>query len=92
VHLPIVVSCLIRKTTGASTTLIQIHGRLTAEEVAELEAACLAADGTLFLDVMNLQFADKEGLNAIRKLASEGAQVVGASPYIRLLLDIAVAV
>jgi len=54
-----------------------------------LEAACLAAQGALFLDVMNLQFADKEGLNAIKRLASEGAQVVGASPYIRLLLDLA---
>ena len=54
-----------------------------------MEAACLAAQGALFLDVMNLQFADKEGLSAIKRLASEGAQVVGASPYIRLLLDLA---
>ncbi len=90
VHVSASVSCLIRKTKGASTTLIQIHGRLTVEEVADLEGACLSAEGTLFLDVMNLQFADKDGLNAIKRLSSEGAEVVGASPYIRLLLDVAV--
>ena len=45
--------------------------------------------GVDFRTLQDLQFADKEGLNTIKRLRSEGARVVGASPYIRLLLDVA---
>lgn len=74
-------------TQQKTTTVIQIDGQLLVEGIAELEQTCAAAHPPLVLDLTYLRSLDSRGVDALNKLASEGAQVVHASPYIALLLS-----
>ena len=71
---------------GPSATL-KIDGRLTSEEVAELRLACDRVEGRLILDLSGLQSADRQGVSVLRELRTKGADLVGASPYVQILLD-----
>ena len=67
---------------------IQLHGRLTGLEIAELRAACASQTPPLCIriDLENLSGASPEGILALKELRASGAQLAGASPYIELLL------
>ena len=67
-------------------SVIAIHGELLREGVLELRRVCDRVQGKLLLDLTNLTTADAEGLNTIRHLEAEGAEIVMASRYIQLLL------
>ncbi len=67
--------------------VIAIHGELLQEGVLELKRVCERVQGKLFLDLTNLTRADAEGLKSIRHLEAEGAEIVGASRYLELLLE-----
>lgn len=41
----------------------------------------------MVLDLTDLQFADREGVSALRKLWAHGTKLTGVSPYLRLLLN-----
>jgi len=69
-----------------STASLKLDGRLTAEEVAELRRACAGVQGQVVLDLTDLQFADRQGLSALREFRAHGAQLVGVSQYLGLLL------
>ena len=71
--------------THASNT-VRIEGRLEGEVLAELDRVCRAVPGDLVLDLSALLSADERGLAALRALAAGGARMIGASPYIQLLL------
>jgi anti-anti-sigma regulatory factor len=64
----------------------KIDGRLTAEEVPELLRVCVGITGPVVLDLTDLQFADRQGVSALRELRAHGARFTGASPYIELLI------
>ncbi len=68
------------------TSSLKLDGRLTAEEVLELRQACADAKGRLVLDLTDLQFADRQGVSLLRELRSQGAQLIGVSHYLGLLL------
>ena len=68
-------------------TVLRIDGELYAEGVAELDRVARAAERPLRLDLSNLIRIDSAGLEVIRSLAEEGAELVGASPYIQLRLE-----
>jgi len=68
------------------TSRLKLDGRLTAEEVLELRRACTAATGRLVLDLTDLQFADRQGVNVLREFRAQGAQLIGVSHYLGLLL------
>ena len=70
-----------------SPAAVKLDGRLTGEEVAELQGVCEGVAGRLVLDLTNLQFADRQAVGALRELRAHGAEITGASTYIRLLLD-----
>ena len=70
-----------------SKTLVQVDGRLAAEGVPELEKVTRKAGPALCLDLSGLRLADDAGIVAIRHLRDSGAAIVGASPYIKLLLE-----
>ena len=65
---------------------VRIEGRLEGEAVAELDRVCRAVSGGLVLDLSALLSADESGLAALRALLAGGARVIGASPYVQLLL------
>jgi hypothetical protein len=67
--------------------VVQIHGRLVGPAVQELERVCRDASGPLVLDVTHLMSADDVGLAALRRLVTDGAQLIGLSPYLALLLE-----
>src|SRR5262249_13216087 len=72
-------------TTGSNLrATVKIDGRLTGEEAPELRRVCAGGSGRPVIDLTDLQSADREGGRGLR---AKGADLVGASPYIQLLLD-----
>ena len=80
-------SVRITRTTDARETVLKIDGRLRREDVGELSKERRCVKGPLVLDLSNLQSADTTGLETLKRLASAGAIIQGASPYIELLLN-----
>ena len=76
----------ITASTRGGTTTIRIEGRLEAIGVRDLRAVCRSAGNPLLLDLSGLRSADEAGIEAIRSLRAEGAQLHGASPHVRQLL------
>jgi len=68
------------------TTRLKLDGRLTTEEVLEVRRACEGVEGRLVLDLTDLQFADRQGVSVLRELRAQGAQLIGVSHYLGLLL------
>jgi len=73
--------------SDAGVRVVRIEGWLEGEAVAELERVVSGGSGPLRLDLCELRSADTAGLAALRTLRAAGASLVGASPYIRLLLE-----
>lgn len=67
-------------------TVVALHGRLTVAEVSEVERAAAAGGGPLILDLTHLVGADAEGFLMIHRLRQAGARVIGASPFVDLML------
>ena len=68
------------------TGRLKLDGRLTAEEVLEVRRACAGTEARLVLDLTDLQFADRQGVSVLQELRAQGAQLIGVSHYLRLLL------
>jgi hypothetical protein len=69
--------------------VIRLAGWLEGEAVAELERVVSGCAEPLRMELTELRSADPAGLTVLRALRVRGAQLVGASPYIRLLLGTA---
>lgn len=78
-------------TAREDLTVIAVDGRLVGEGALQLEQACRDARRPLVLDLAHLAAADDTGVVTLRRLAREGAHLLGASPYMALLLDETVA-
>ncbi len=59
---------------------------LSSQNVAELTKEHRSVEGTLVLELSNLQSVDPVGAKVLLELVSLGSQIRGASPYIKLLL------
>ncbi len=71
-----------------TATTIRIEGRLTSGDVPDVRTACESAKPPLRLDLSGLKSADTDGIRALQSLSKRGAELHGASPYIRqLMLD-----
>ena len=68
-------------------TLIRVEGQLTEYDTSVLEAECRSGGFPQRLDLSGLRSADGAGIAALRSLQAQGAQLHGASPYIRRLLE-----
>lgn len=77
----------ITDTTELDRTIWRIDGRLTADDVFVLDRRCGEVGKPHILDLAGLQSADSVGSEKLRRLASDGVEIRGASPYLRLLLD-----
>jgi hypothetical protein len=65
---------------------VRLVGRLTGEELPELERVIALGRRPMRIDVTHLMSADSDGLAALKRLREEGAVLEGASPYLRLAL------
>lgn len=73
--------------TEGRTHTVRVEGRLEAAFVPDLLAESRSEEAAVRLDLSGLQSADEGGLRALRALRAGGAELDGASPYIRELLD-----
>jgi anti-anti-sigma regulatory factor len=65
-----------------------IAGRLSGRlEIAQVEEVCESIEGSCVLDLSKLMFADDAGAEAIRILCERGAEIRGASSFIKLLIN-----
>jgi hypothetical protein len=69
-----------------SETIIRIAGRLSGTAIEQLKKVCDPIEDPFVIDLSYLLFADDKGIDAIRGMADNGAQVLGASPFVQLLL------
>ncbi len=77
----------ITKALDSETTVLHVAGRLTLESAGLLAEEFQTVDGPVALDLSGLRSADPDGVAIILKIASSGAALLGASPYIELLLE-----
>ena len=73
------------KTEGNKATVL-VEGRLSAAEVPDLRQECQSVDVPLRLDLSGLKSADPTGIKLLRSLSAAGAELYGASAFIRELL------
>ncbi len=77
----------ITDTTELDRTIWRIDGRLTADDVSVLDRRCGEVGKPHVLDLAGLRSADSVGGDKLRRLASDGVEIRGASPYIQLLIN-----
>lgn len=71
-----------------SREVVTVDGRLDADAVVELERMVAELSPPLCLDLVGLKSVDEVGLGVLRALLAHGVAVTGASPYVRLLLEL----
>ena len=67
--------------------VLHVAGRLTAQTTEQLADVCEPIEGHYVLDLSKLMFADDAGARAIRTLVEGGADIRGASSFIKLLIS-----
>ena len=76
----------ITTTVNGSVTTIKADGRLLSGDTAELIGACDGCRAPVVIDLSDLTFADDEGARVLKKLRAGGATLVGARPYLAMVL------
>ena len=69
---------------GGST--IKLDGQLSADVLDELKDKCASVIGTLYLDLAQTTWIDKESAAVVKALIAEGAVLYAASPFVGQLL------
>jgi anti-anti-sigma regulatory factor len=75
--------CRIQVVQRPERCTLHLAGRLNAARVPELRAICAAAAGQLRIDLTDLVSADAVGIDALRRLRREGAELKGVPHYLR---------
>jgi hypothetical protein len=78
--------CRIDVSYQAGTYIVRVAGRLTDVQVPDLLRVCATRE-PLQLDLTQLDSANSVGIEALQRLQKAGAQIVGATHFIQLLLD-----
>jgi hypothetical protein len=74
---------------GERPAVLRLEGRLSGPWVPELERVVrLSSDAIMpaLLDLGAMSFADPPGVTLLRRLAREGTELRGASPFVARLL------
>jgi hypothetical protein len=74
-------------TDAPDLTTVRVAGRLRDDGVALLDDTCDGARRPLVLDLSEMTSASEAGVRLLRRLAGEGVHILGASHYVRLLLE-----
>jgi hypothetical protein len=69
------------------STVVRVDGRLMIDNLTELREVVGTVSGHAVIDLTNLLSVDDLGIAMLRSLADDGARLVGASPYVALLLE-----
>jgi hypothetical protein len=77
----------IDKEAEGNDVVLHVAGRLTGPAITQLEDVCEPMKCHYALDLSNLIFADDAGAEAIRMLCERGAEIRGASSFIKLLIN-----
>jgi anti-anti-sigma regulatory factor len=75
-----------RETEGTAVVL-HVAGRLAGDVVTQLTDVCEPMEDHYVLDLSKLMFADDAGAEVIRTLCERGAEIRGASTFIKLLIN-----
>ena len=67
--------------------ILHVAGRLTGPAITQLSKACAPMEGRFVLDLSKLKFADDAGVEEIRSLCDRGAEIRGASYFIKMLIN-----
>jgi len=73
--------------TKGQVDAVRVSGRLVTTSIKQLTRICEPMEGSFVLDLSNLVFADNAGAEVIRGLRGKGADIRGASTFIKLLID-----
>jgi hypothetical protein len=76
----------ITKMNGSKPSVLKVDGLLEAADVGVLHHEWATAAGMVTLDLSELRSADGIGVDAIRFLESQGAELRGLCPYLELLV------
>jgi len=77
----------IDKKLEGTAVVFHVAGRLAGGSVTQLTDACEPIKTHYVLDLSKLIFADDAGAAAIRMLCERGAEIRGASSFIKLFID-----
>ncbi len=83
----IAIAYKLSSSASGDEVVIRIEGALDGEGAAALRRECRSAGTPARLDLSGLRSADRDGIEVLRALAAEGAELTGASPYILRLLE-----
>lgn len=78
---------LTRQVSSDSEAVIRIDGRLTQDAAEELRRLMAVPDVGVTIDLSGLLSCDADGVKLLTLLRGQGCQLVGASLYIRKLLE-----
>ena len=67
--------------------VLHVAGRLTGPATKQLADVCEPMNSQYVLDLSKLMFADDAGADVIRALCERGAEIRGASTFIKLLIN-----
>ena len=73
--------------TKESIVVLDLSGRLVGPVINQLTDVCEPIEGKFVMDLSKLKFADDSGIDVIRKLREKGAEIRGASAFIKLLIN-----
>ena len=71
-----------------SSTIASVAGRLDEEHLAELQKQCSGGPMKWVFDLSELKSADKAAIRWLAKRLARGDEILGPSPYIKLLLEL----
>jgi len=73
--------------TDGPDAVLRVSGRLAGDAVTQLTDACELMETHYVLDLSKLMFADDAGAEVIRASCERGAEIRGASTFIKLLIN-----
>ncbi len=79
--------CRIDVAQTPGTCTVHVAGRLAGPHVGDLLRVCNDASGALRIDLSDLLSVDSEGLDALRRLTEDGAELFGVAQYLRRELE-----
>jgi anti-anti-sigma regulatory factor len=75
--------CRIDVAQDRGVTTVHVAGRLAGPTVDDLLRACDDASGKLRIDLSDLLSVDSLGVEALRRLSEDGAELFGVAQYLR---------
>jgi hypothetical protein len=73
--------------TKEPADVIHVSGRLVISSIEQLTAVCEPMETNFVLELSELMFADNAAVEVIRSLQERGAEIRGASSFIKLLIN-----